>query len=74
MPFRESDLADPYGTNPAIDGRGCSHAWGTPAVNADADSIGPEPGVEVEADAGLVVLQECRAEVVAEIAVIVEPG
>ncbi|MFH0980217.1 MAG: cytochrome c3 family protein [Planctomycetota bacterium] len=43
--FRSADAADPYGTNPAVpDGRGTSHAWGVPAVNALADSVGPRPG------------------------------
>ncbi len=43
--FRTVDMADPYGTNPsAADGLGTSHAWGVPAVNADADSVGPRAG------------------------------
>jgi len=45
MPQHELNMADPYGTNPdALDGRGISHAWGVPAINADADSIGPAAG------------------------------
>lgn len=48
IPVHELDLADPYGTNPnAADGRGRSHAWGVPAVNAQADSVGPIPGGEM---------------------------
>ncbi len=44
LPLHERDMADPYGTNPgAADGRGTSHAWGVPVVNAAADSIGPSP-------------------------------
>lgn len=43
--IHEGDIADPFGTNPlAADGAGSSHAWGVPAVNAEAASIGPEPG------------------------------
>ncbi|MHC4698876.1 MAG: cytochrome c3 family protein, partial [Planctomycetota bacterium] len=49
IPMHELDLADPFGTNPdATDGRGRSHAWGVPAVNAQADSVGPTPGGEME--------------------------
>ncbi len=45
MPIHETDVADPYGLNPAAaDGQGVSHAWGTPAVNPLADSVGPAPG------------------------------
>ncbi|MBN2563579.1 MAG: hypothetical protein JXQ75_21885 [Phycisphaerae bacterium] len=45
VPVHESDVADPYGTNPgAVDGRGRSHAWGVSAINADADSVGPAAG------------------------------
>jgi len=41
----ERDLADPFGTNPSVaDGRGRSHAWGVPAVNPNADAVGPAPG------------------------------
>jgi len=44
------DAADPYGTNPLVpDGQGRSHAWGVPAVNAQADSVGPAPGGAMEA-------------------------
>ncbi|RME36737.1 MAG: hypothetical protein D6788_10950, partial [Planctomycetota bacterium] len=47
--FNPADLADPFGTNPAApDGTGRSHAWGVPAVNAQADSIGPVAGGEME--------------------------
>jgi DNA-binding beta-propeller fold protein YncE len=47
--FRSADAADPYGTNPAVaDGRGTAHAWGVPAVNALADSVGPVAGGELE--------------------------
>lgn len=43
--LHESDLADPFATNPvAADGRGRSHAWGVPAVNPMADAVGPLPG------------------------------
>ncbi len=43
--INERDLADPFGTHPtAADGRGRSHAWGVPAVNALADSVGPTLG------------------------------
>jgi DNA-binding beta-propeller fold protein YncE len=49
MPIHERDLADPYATNPAAaDARGISHAWGVPAVNTLADSIGPPVGSEME--------------------------
>ncbi|UCF33998.1 MAG: hypothetical protein JSV78_01570, partial [Phycisphaerales bacterium] len=45
QPFRWMNIADPYGTNPLVpDGHGHSHAWGVPAVNSEADSIGPTPG------------------------------
>ena len=48
-PLHERDVADPYGTNPdAIDGQGSSHAWGVPAINASADSVGPAAGGEME--------------------------
>ena len=41
-PIHEADRADPFGTNDnAADGRGRSHAWGVPAMNADADAVGP---------------------------------
>ena len=44
-PIHEADAADPYGTNPdAPDGLGVSHAWGVPAINASADSLGPAAG------------------------------
>ncbi|MBI5864472.1 MAG: hypothetical protein HZB38_08190 [Planctomycetes bacterium] len=44
------DLADPFGTNPAAtDFSGSSHAWGVPAVNASADSVGPVAGGEMAA-------------------------
>ena len=47
--FRSSDASDPYGTNPNLaDGRGKSHAWGVAVVSADADSIGPAAGGEME--------------------------
>jgi len=47
--FRAIDAADPYGTNPdLLDGEGTSHAWGVTAVNADADSVGPTPGGEMD--------------------------
>lgn len=47
--LRTSDAADPYGTNPdAADGQGTSHAWGVPAINAEADSVGPASGSEME--------------------------
>lgn len=45
LAIHERDVADPFGTNPtATDGRGRSHAWGVPAVNALADSVGPRVG------------------------------
>ena len=48
-PFWSACAADPYATNPAADdGRGSSHAWGVPALNAEADSVGPAPGGELE--------------------------
>lgn len=48
LPLHEADLADPYGTNPrAEDFMGRSHAWGVPAVNAQAGSDGPEAGGQV---------------------------
>ena len=48
LPLHTLDLADPYGTNPvAVDGRGRSHAWSVPAVNAQADSVGPLPNGEM---------------------------
>ncbi len=61
--FRSSDVGDPYGTNPdAVDGQGRSHAWGVPAVNADADSVGPAPGGEMERylDAGSIKCATCH--------------
>ncbi len=43
--IHERDMADPFGTNAAaVDGLGRSHAWGVPAVNPMADSVGPMPG------------------------------
>ena len=47
--LRLADVADPYGTNPdATDGAGSSHAYDVPAVNAEADSVGPTAGGEME--------------------------
>ncbi|MBI5864879.1 MAG: hypothetical protein HZB38_10290 [Planctomycetes bacterium] len=44
------ELADPFATNPAaVDHSGSSHAWGVPAVNASADSVGPASGSEMAA-------------------------
>ncbi|MHC4092310.1 MAG: hypothetical protein ACYSVY_18905 [Planctomycetota bacterium] len=61
--FRKADAADPFGTNPnAADGRGVSHAWGVPAVNVSADSVGPTPGGEMELhlDAGNIKCSTCH--------------
>ena len=44
LPFADDDRADPYGTNPAPDNRGTSHAWGVPVVNSDADAQLPLSG------------------------------
>ncbi|MGD2108964.1 MAG: hypothetical protein PVI86_06185 [Phycisphaerae bacterium] len=60
----ERDMADPYGTNAnAADGRGRSHAWGVPAVNEDADSIGPAPDGAMASyldDDGLIKCSTCH--------------
>ncbi len=61
--FQTQDMADPYGTNPdAPDGRGRSHAWGVPAVNADADSVGPAAGgvMDEYLDGGLIKCATCH--------------
>ncbi len=65
LPIHESDVADPFGTNPAaIDGKGTSHAWGVPAVNAMADAVGPVPGsaMDQELVGGLILCSTCHDE------------
>jgi DNA-binding beta-propeller fold protein YncE len=48
VPLHHRDLADPFGTNDvAVDGRGRSHAWRVPAINAQAGSDGPLAGSDI---------------------------
>jgi len=62
-PVHELDAADPYAGNPAApDYRGRSHAWGVPAVNAAADSVGPDAGSPMEGylEDGLIKCATCH--------------